>query len=432
MDHFQRDPQRHQGELCAEEVPLSEVAGKVGTPCYVYCRATIERHVRVLKEGLGTLPHLICYAVKANANLALLELMRELGCGFDAVSVGELARVLKIGTDPATVMVSGVGKRSDEIQAAIQVGALTLCVESASELDTVAQIAQALGKTAPVALRVNPDVDAQTHPYIATGMAQNKFGVPWEEAQALIQHAAHTPSLKLTGITCHIGSQVTDVAPFEDAARRMADLARGVRDAGIQLEHLGMGGGLGIPYGVEQPPSPDYYGQALARILQPLGLPVLFEPGRVIVGNAGVLLTRVVRRKKGAQNDFVLVDAGMNDLIRPALYSAQHTLEPVSAAQEMDAPVTVVGPVCESADTFGRDVRLPKLVEGDLLAIRSAGAYGFVMSNSYNGRPRPPEVLCAGDTMTLIRERERLSDLWRGERLLDGSEVDAALPRLLS
>jgi diaminopimelate decarboxylase len=428
VDHFQR----HDGVLHAEGVALSDIAARFGTPTYVYSRATISRHVDVLGRGLHALDHLICYAVKANGNLALLQLLEGLGCGFDAVSVGELARVLKVGADPARVIVSGVGKRDDEIAAALEAGVAYICVESAEELAACAAVAETLDCTAPVSVRVNPDVDPKTHPYISTGLKENKFGVALGEARLLYQEGLRHPRLNMVGVTCHIGSQITSLAPFEDAAHIMRELAQDLRSLGVPLRYLGMGGGLGVPYVDEAPPSPERYGEALATILGPLGLTLVFEPGRVIMGNAGVLLSRVVRTKRGADRSFVVLDAGMNDLIRPALYAAHHRIEPVGAAGEPTATVDVVGPVCESADTFAKGAVLPALAPGDLVALRTAGAYGFAMASTYNGRPLPAEVLVDGEQAWLIRERGGLADLWRGERGLDGKAVGRDLPAILS
>jgi diaminopimelate decarboxylase len=428
VNHFER----RSGALFAEDVPLATVAARFGTPTYVYSRATIERHVGALMAGLAGLRHHLCYAVKANGSLGILELLAGLGCDFDAVSLGELARVLAVGVTPARVIVSGVGKRDDEIAAALRARVRYLAVESESELAAVARVAASLGLRAPVALRVNPDVDAKTHPYIATGLKENKFGVPLAAAPALYAEAARSPHLHPVAVTCHIGSQVTELAPFRDAATRMAAIAKDLLAAGVPLQYIGMGGGLGIPYDHEQPPAPDVYGAELTTILGPLGLTLVLEPGRVIVGNAGVLLSRVVRTKAGAERDFVILDAGMNDLLRPALYDAFHAIEPVEAPKGGEALVDVVGPVCESADRFAAGRSLPHLDEGDLVIVRSAGAYGFSMSSNYNGRPRPAEVLCSGATMTLLRERESLTDLWRGEHRLDGSKAANMLAELLA
>ena len=423
MDYFARQ----NGVLSAEQVRLSDVAKRFGTPTYVYSRATLQRHVRVLQQGLGQLDHLLCYAVKANGNLAILSLLNELGCGFDAVSQGELTRVLKVGASCSKVIVSGVGKTDAEIAAALRAGVLYICVESREELHAVGRIAQGMQVRAPVAVRVNPDVDAKTHPYISTGLKENKFGVPISQASGIYAEGLSL-NLDMIGVSCHIGSQITSVAPFVDAAKRLVALCEQLKNQGVKLQHVGIGGGLGVVYHDETPPDPAAYGAAITEILQPLGLKVVFEPGRVIVGNAGILLTRVVRCKQGADRRFVLVDAGMNDLLRPALYDAYHTIEPVHEATGEPVPVDVVGPVCESADTFARQRLLPPLQAGDLLAIRTAGAYGFTMTSTYNGRPRPAEVLCDGSHSGLIRQRETFADLWHGERWLDGSPVDDSLP----
>lgn len=424
MDHFQR----RDGWLWAEEVSLDKVAAQYGTPTYVYSRATLTRHVQVLQAGLQGLDHLICYAIKANGNLAVLELLSSLGCGLDAVSGGELSRALKAGAKGSQVILSGVGKTDTEIRAALQAGVLYICVESAEELDAVARVASELRVKAHVAVRVNPDVDAHTHPYISTGMKENKFGVPIEEAPALYAQGNAHPALQMVGVTCHIGSQIIQLEPFTDAAERMAKLCETLRKQGAPLQHVGMGGGLGVPYHAETPPDPATYGAALARILGPLKLTLVLEPGRVLVGNAGVLLTRVVRCKRGADRSFVIVDAGMNDLMRPALYEAYHAIESVAPNNNAPLPVDVVGPVCESADTFAQQRPLPALTTGDLLAIRTAGAYGMAMTSNYNARPRPAEVLCDGAEARLIRSRETVEDLWRGERHLNGSPVDDTIP----
>jgi diaminopimelate decarboxylase len=424
VDHFERTD----GELCAEQVPLRDIAARFGTPTYVYSAATLRRHVRVLSHGIGDLDHLLCYAVKANGNVALLQLLAEAGCGMDAVSVGELARVLKAGCDPKKTIVSGVGKRDDEIDAALAAGVLYICVESAGEMAAVGERARARGVVAPVAVRVNPDVDALTHPHIATGLKQNKFGVPIDEAAEIYAKGREDANVAMIGLTCHIGSQITKLSPFEDTARRAARLARELMAAGTPLEILSMGGGLGIPYTDETPPPPDVYGAVLSSILGDLGLKLILEPGRLIVGNAGVLLSRVTRRKRGAERDFVILDAGMNDLLRPAMYGAHHRIEPVARPRRERALCDVVGPVCESSDTFARNADLPALLSGDLVAIRSAGAYSAAMASNYNGRPRPAEVLVDGGRSILVRRRESLSDLWRGEHHLDGSAVDDRVP----
>jgi diaminopimelate decarboxylase len=414
MDHFLLK----NNVLHAEDVSLVDIAEKFGTPTYVYSKATVTRHVQVLQKSLQGIDALICYAIKANGNLALLQLLQALHCHFDAVSIGELWRAQKAGIPAGNVILSGVGKRDAEIEEALKAGVLYICAESHEELAAIASIAANLGVVAPVAVRVNPDIDAKTHPYISTGLKENKFGVPIADASALYQHALTLKSIKMIGVTCHIGSQITDLRPFEEAAERMVQLVQTLKTLGVPLKHVGIGGGLGIPYRDETPPSPEQYGAALARIFGPLKLQVILEPGRVIIGNAGILLTRVIRQKQGTDRKFVIVDAGMNDLIRPALYKAYHTIVPVVASSKSVEPVDVVGPVCESADVFQKNYTLPPLQTGDLLALRSAGAYAFVMASNYNARLRPAEVMVDGINTFLVRKREVAEDLWNGEELL--------------
>jgi diaminopimelate decarboxylase len=369
----------------------------------------------VLERSLRGLPHLTCYAVKANGNLAVLALLARLGAGFDIVSGGELHRVRKAGGDPGKVVFSGVGKRDDEIALALEAGVRVLDVESAEELGRVSAVARRLRKRAPVALRVNPDVDARTHPYISTGLREAKFGVPVAEALRLYALAARDPALRVTGVAMHIGSQITEVRPFLDAIARVKGLVRDLGRAGIQLRHIDVGGGLGIPYGAESPPHPDAYGAAVKRALRGFEGEVLLEPGRVLVGNAGVLVTRVLYRKRNGRRRFVVVDAAMNDLVRPAFYGAHHAIEPVGPPAPRTEVVDVVGPICESGDFLARRRRLPRTAAGDLLCVRSAGAYGFAMSSQYNARPRAAEVLVEGDRAMLARRRETYPDLVRGE-----------------
>lgn len=414
MDHFnERD-----GILHAEEVPLTEVAERFGTPCFVYSRATLERHWRAFDRAFRDHPHLICFAVKANANLAVLDVLARLGSGFDIVSVGELERVLAAGGDPAKVIFSGVGKRADEIRRALEVGIRCFNVESESELIRIDRIAAELGRQAPVSLRVNPDVDAQTHPYIATGLKENKFGIDIQSAEAVYARAAERPNLRITGIDCHIGSQLTDLAPFIDALRRVLALADRLRESGISVEHLDLGGGLGIRYREEQPPEPAAYAAALSYQLSDHPYEIILEPGRAIAGNAGVLLTRVEYLKRNDHRRFAVLDAAMNDLLRPALYQADQEIVPVSGTSEAEpARYDLVGPVCETGDFLGKN-RMLSLTEGDLLAVRSSGAYGFTMSSNYNSRPRAAEVMVDGRRAHLVRERERIASLFAGERLL--------------
>ena len=422
MDHFNyRD-----GVLYAEDVPLSRIADEHGTPCYVYSKATFERHFRAYTEALGGHPHLICYAVKANSNLAVLGLLAKLGAGFDIVSIGELERVLKAGGDPAKVVFSGVAKQAHEMARALEVGIKCFNVESRPELERLNRVAGELGKIAPVSLRVNPDVDAGTHPYISTGLKDNKFGIPVDEALDVYELAASLPNLKVKGLDCHIGSQLTETAPFLDALDRLLILMERLRERGIEIEHLDLGGGLGVPYRDEKPPQPfDYASQLLARLSRWEGgeaLTLLFEPGRSIAANAGVMLTRVEFLKPGETKNFAIVDAAMNDLIRPALYQAWQAIVPVDTREVRESALyDVVGPVCETGDFLGKERELA-IAEGDLLAVRSAGAYGFVMASNYNSRPRAAELMVDGDNCHVVRARETVASLWAGEALLPEGE----------
>ncbi|HET9594517.1 MAG TPA: diaminopimelate decarboxylase [Anaeromyxobacteraceae bacterium] len=411
MNHFRR----RRGELWAEDIPLADLAEAYGTPLYVYSSATLTRHWRVLERSLRGLPHLSCYAVKANSNLAVLALFARLGAGFDIVSGGELYRVLEAGGDPSKVVFSGVGKTDDDIAYALRSGIKVIDVESAAELARVSQVARRLRRRAPVAFRVNPDVDARTHPYITTALRESKFGVSVAEARQLYARAAADPALAVRGVAMHIGSQITDVQPFLDAIERVLALVAELKARGIALHHLDVGGGLGIPYRDERPPHPDAYGAAVKSALRGFEGEILLEPGRVLVGNAGVLLTRVLYRKRNGRREFVVVDAAMNDLVRPALYEAHHEVEPVGRPSRRATVVDVVGPVCESSDFLAKRRRLPDVAAGDLLCVRSAGAYGFAMSSNYNSRARAAEVLVDGDRAHLARKRETWADLVRGE-----------------
>jgi len=414
MDHFNY----HNGRLYAEDVPLADVAAQFGTPCYVYSRATLERHWQVFDAALGSHPHLVCYAVKANSSLAVLQVLARLGSGFDIVSAGELERVLRAGGEPAKIVFSGVGKQAPEMRRALEAGIRCFNVESDPELLRLDRVAGEMGMTAPVSLRVNPDVDARTHPYISTGLRDNKFGIDVGIALHAYQHAAALPNIRVTGIDCHIGSQLTAVAPFVDALDRVLDLVDRLAAAGIPLAHIDLGGGLGIPYRREDnPPPPDVYARALLERMADRPQELLLEPGRAIAGNAGVLLTRVEYLKHTPYKNFAVVDAAMNDLQRPALYDAWHDIIPVVPRSGNSVAYDVVGPVCETGDFLGRQRELA-LAEGDLLAVRSAGAYGFSMSSNYNTRPRAAEIMVDGDCLHVIREREVIDDLVRGEHLL--------------
>jgi len=405
------------GELHAEGVALSAVAQEFGTPTYVYSRAHIEGQYRAYTDALAGLPHLVCFAVKANSNLGVLNVLARLGAGFDIVSRGELERVLAAGGDPHRVVFSGVGKTRDDMRRALEVGVHCFNVESTDELERLQQVAAELGVIAPISLRVNPDVDAGTHPYISTGLKENKFGIDIADAEAVYARAAELPNLEILGVDCHIGSQLTTLPPFLDALDRLLALIDRLAERGIVLRHLDLGGGLGVRYRDEQPPLASDYIQAIRERIAGRNLTLVFEPGRFIVANAGVLLTRVEYLKHTAHKDFAIVDAAMNDLIRPALYQAWMAVEPVAARQGDARRYDLVGPICETGDFLAKDRELV-LAEGDLLAIRSAGAYGFTMSSNYNTRGRAAEVMVDGDQAHLVRRRETLEELFAGESRL--------------
>ncbi len=441
--------------LCVEQVPLADIAQRFGTPCYVYSHTALTDGYRQFESAFAGREHLICYAVKANSNLAILHQLTRLGAGFDVVSGGELQRVLVAGGDAGKVVFSGVGKTVAEMRLALDAGILCFNVESEAELLRLNEVAGSMGKIAPLSLRVNPDVDAKTHPYISTGLRQNKFGVAYTEALALYRKAAELPHLRVTGMGCHIGSQLTETGPFIAAAEKVLALAGMLAAEGITLEHLDLGGGLGIRYADETPPSIADYAGALLTALQSRSEKIIVEPGRVLVGNAGVLLTRVEYLKHGEEKNFAIVDAAMNDLMRPALYDAWHRIQPVrreqlasplsnslgettshstrlqtAAAKSLVIPQAgertnvkgnsliyeVVGPVCETGDFLGHARELA-ITQGDLLAVMSAGAYGMSMSSNYNSRPRAAEVMVSGATMQLIRERETMDQLFAGEKI---------------
>lgn len=413
-----------QGALHVEGVACEALAADFGTPLYVYSRAAIADRYRAYDEAFGDLPHRVCYAVKANSNLAVLQTLAHLGSGFDIVSGGELRRVLRAGGKPERVVFSGVGKTAAEVHEALEAGIGCFNVESVSELQMIDRIAREQGRRAPIALRVNPDVEAGTHPYISTGLRDNKFGIAIEDAPALYVEAAQRPGLRVVGVACHIGSQLLDLAPIEDALDRLLALVERLRADGVTLAHLDIGGGLGVRYADELPPSPAEYVARLRPKLAACGLEVHIEPGRSIAANAGLLLTRVLALKPTEARAFAVVDAAMNDLLRPALYDAWQAIEPVSPRrEEAQKQYDVVGPVCESGDFLGKQ-RALALREGDLLAVRGAGAYGFVMASNYNSRPRPAEVLVDGDQVFLARARETVDDLMRGEHLLSPAELD--------
>ncbi len=424
MDHFEY----RTGELHAEAVALSHIAAAVGTPTYVYSRATLTRHYRAYEQALGDYPGMICYAVKANSNLAVLNVLARLGAGFDIVSEGELERVLAAGGRADRVVFSGVGKLEREIARALEVGVHCFNVESEPELTRIERVAQQMDKVARISVRVNPDVDAKTHPYISTGLKENKFGVTIERAFVLYRQAAASGHLEPVGIDCHIGSQLTELQPFMDALDRVLAMVRRLADEGIRLKHIDLGGGLGVRYREETPPQPGEYAEQLRQRLEGTGLELILEPGRSIAANAGVLLTRVEFLKQTEARQFAVVDAAMNDLIRPSLYSAWQEIIPVHPREGETTAYDIVGPVCETGDFLGKDRELA-LAPGDLLAVRSSGAYGFVMASNYNSRCRPAEIMVDGDTFHVVRERETLKSLFESEHCLPDSDESQESPR---
>ncbi|MCG8315715.1 MAG: diaminopimelate decarboxylase [Pseudomonadales bacterium] len=411
----------HNNELFAEATPVTRIAESVGTPCYIYSRAAFEHHWKAFDDAFAKHPHLVCYAVKANSNLAVLNVLAKLGSGFDIVSLGELERVIRAGGDPAKVVFSGVGKQDHEIARALEVGIHCFNVESANELHRINRVAESLKKTAPVSIRVNPDVDAQTHPYISTGLKENKFGIDIDRCLEVYQLADSLGHLQVVGIDCHIGSQLTSVEPFLDALDRVLNRVDELAENGIELKHIDIGGGLGVCYDQEQPPTPAAYANALLQRLGDRNLEIVMEPGRAIAANAGIMITEVEFLKPTSGKNFAIVDGAMNDLIRPSLYSAWQRILPVKPRKETDAGeqnlYDIVGPVCETGDFLGKDREL-KLAEGDLLAVCSAGAYGFVMSSNYNTRNRPAEVMVDNDQFFTVRRRETYEDQLALESLL--------------
>ncbi len=404
----------HAGRLYCEQVPLQRIADEVGTPAYVYSERTLHRHVRVFDEAFQYVPHLICYAVKANSNINILRRFAEWGTGFDIVSGGELFRVLRAGGSPEKVIFSGVGKTVEEIRYALDSGILFFNIESSAEMDLIHGVARQANKRVRVSIRTNPDIDARTHPYISTGTQKNKFGVSLPEARELYRNMRQLSNVDVVGVSCHIGSQITEMGPFEEALASIRQFVLELQAEGVALQYLDFGGGLGIPYDAEEPPSPAIYAASVACATKDLGITLVLEPGRVIAGNAGILLTRVLLKKNQSAKKFLVVDAAMNDLIRPALYGSHHQLWPVREENNKEK-VDVVGPVCESADFIARDRDVAVLHAGELLAVMSAGAYGFSLSSNYNSRPRVAEVLVNGDSYQVIRKRESYEDLIRLE-----------------
>lgn len=415
MDYFTYKENR----LFAEQCSIEEIAETYGTPCYIYSRATLERHWHAFDKALAKVPHLICFAVKANGNIGVLNVLARLGSGFDIVSGGELARVLAAGGDPQKVVFSGVGKTRDEMAQALKAGIYCFNVESAAELYVLNDVAGELGKRAPISFRINPDVDAGTHPYISTGLKENKFGISMDEAEDLFLKAAQLSHVQIKGLDCHIGSQLTEVQPFLDAIDRLLALIDSLTEKGIHIEHVDVGGGLGVTYHDETPPHPDDYAAAVIEKFAGRQLKLIFEPGRAIAANAGIFVSKVLYLKTNHDKHFAIVDGGMNDLIRPSLYSAFQQIIPVQHTEDKDGQraYDIVGPVCETGDFLGKNRHL-NIKQGDLLAVRSSGAYGFTMSSNYNSRPRAAEIMVDGDKHYLIRQREKITQLWHGECLL--------------
>ena len=418
MNHFEY----RNGEMFAEGVPVKRIAKEVGTPAYVYSLATLKRHFQVFDRAFSAVPHIVCFSVKANSNIALLRAFAKEGGGFDIVSGGELFRALRAGADPKKIVFSGVGKKKDEIEYALKSGILMFNVESEDEMVTLNEIAGGIGKKAPISLRINPDVDPQTHPYISTGMKKAKFGVDIKRSLENYKKAVSMPNLEVVGVDCHIGSQLTSLSPFVDALARVREyldrvLVGSLKREGVKIRYLDLGGGLGISYKDEMPPHPEEYARAIIQGLEGLDVTLILEPGRVIVGNAGILITEVQYIKETDEKKFVIVDGGMNDLIRPALYGSYQAIQPVVEKNSEKIVADVVGPICESGDFFAKDREIARPRRGALLAVMSAGAYGFTMASNYNSHPKPPEVLVDGDQYYVIRTRETMDDLIRGETI---------------
>ncbi|MDT7043013.1 diaminopimelate decarboxylase [Candidatus Nitronereus thalassa] len=414
MHHFQY----HQDSLSCEDIPLEQIAKEQGTPCYIYSHATLTRHFQAVDQAFASVPHIIAFAMKANSNLAVLRLMASLGSGADIVSGGELFRALKAGIPSNKIVFAGVGKDHKEIRYAIESDILFFNVESSAELQAINEVAKGMGKQARVALRVNPDIDPQTHPYISTGMKKSKFGIGADLALAEFERAAALPNIQVVGLHAHIGSQLTKISPFVDSLTKVLGLIQTLKDKGIPIQYLNIGGGLGITYSDEAPPQPKDLAEAITPLLKQSQCQIVMEPGRVIVGNAGILLTRVLFIKDTGTKKFAIVDAAMNDLIRPSLYEAHHDILPVLRIPNRQEEVfDVVGPICESGDFLAQNRTMPLVKEGDLLAVMSAGAYAFTMASNYNSRPRVPEILVKGRESFVIRERESYDDLIRGEHI---------------
>jgi len=404
-------------QLYCEKVPIRDIAEKVGTPVYVYSYNTLVRHFTVFDKAFESMPHLVCYSAKANSNVALLRIFASLGGGVDIVSGGELYRALKGGADPGKIVFSGVGKREDEIEYALRTGILMFNVESSQELQRINEVAGRVGKKAPISIRVNPDIDPKTHPYISTGLKKSKFGIDILRAPMAYRMASQLPNLKITGIDCHIGSQLVEVEPIVEALKKLKKLVGDLRKEGTEVRYLDLGGGLGITYEDEEPPHPVEYASSLLEEVRGFDCTLILEPGRVIVGNAGILVTKVLYTKENEEKKFLIVDAGMNDLVRPSYYGSFHQVLPVQEETREEIVADVVGPICESSDFIAKDRKMPRANPGELIAVMSAGAYGFSMSTNYNSRPRVPEVLVRDNQMFVIRKRENYEDLVRGEEI---------------
>ena len=418
------DFQYKKDELYCEEIPISAIADSVGTPFYLYSYNTLLNHFKVFDSAFSSVKHLVCFSVKANSNIAVLKTLINQGGGVDIVSGGELFRALMAGADPKKIVYSGVGKRVDEIEFALQTGILMFNIESTQELKVIDSVAGKLGNRARISFRINPDIDPKTHPYISTGLKKNKFGINIKKSLEEYRHAKRLKHIDIVGVDCHIGSQITDVAPFIDALKRIKELVVELQKEGININYLDLGGGLGITYDEETPPHPNIYAQAIIKEVSNLNCMLILEPGRVIVGNAGILVTKALYTKKSEDKNFVIVDAGMNDLSRPTLYGSFHGIQPVKLMKRSEFVADLVGPICESGDFLAKDRKMPQFERGDLVAIMSAGAYGFTMSSNYNSRPRVPEVMAAGEEFYIIREREEYDDLIKGESVPEFLNTD--------
>ncbi len=413
MHHFQ-----YKGnDLYCEDMAIEKIAIEVGTPFYLYSKETLEHHFKVFDIAFSDVPHITCYAVKANSNIAILDIFGRLGGGADIVSGGELFRALRTGMSPGKIVYSGVGKKIEEIDFALKSDILMFNIESSQELEVINQRAEKLGRKARISIRINPDVDPKTHPYISTGLKKSKFGIDIKKALNEYRRARELNNIEVVGVDCHIGSQITEIGPFKDAIRKIKELVVTLTSEGFAIKYLDLGGGLGIPYNAEEPPQPDEYARTIIEEVRGLGCTLILEPGRLLVGNAGILVTKVLYTKDAEEKSFVIVDAGMNDLIRPSIYGSFHFIQPVKKEERKNAMVDVVGPVCESGDFLAKERQMPEARQGELLAVMSGGAYGFAMSSNYNSRPRIAEVLVQGDRYHIIRKRETFEDLIRLEEI---------------